>query len=350
MTMDWKSRVEATLGGRTEVRQAPLEEALRHLRTTVPAVEFVHAGRSDDELRWSTASESLSEDLGTVLWEFMALTDAPDEEIARFARRYGPLIWPAARREAADRHHVAPERSQASDNATNAPEEAVFAEPLAAWKAYARGLRALYDLVDPAFPGGARTAGMWAESLAVIAMPLWLEDPSRPAPPLLEGELAVLALPMALDQTLVPPAWLVSSALARAGVGPVYPSARESTTGLGYTLPARAIVVAGRHLWQVQGLLPILTVSLAMAAQTQERARCTRCGKPAAIRQRGPRAGREWYGDHVWCAMEARSETMERADEKRAQKRKQRTSDARTGSPPVDLSESTEHDSRPLVE
>jgi hypothetical protein len=192
-------------------------------------------------------------------------------------------------------------------------------------------LRALYDLVDPGLPHAARTSSMWTAALATITTPLWLEDPNRPAPPLTEGELSVLALGLMLNQSLAPPNWLVTSALALAGVGPAYPSTRQDGTGLAFTLPARAIAAAGRQLWQVQGLLPILTVSLAMAAQTQERARCTRCGNPAAILAQGPRKGREWYGDHDECRAQARAETMIRAESKRAQIRKQRTIDKGLG-------------------
>jgi hypothetical protein len=192
---------------------------------------------------------------------------------------------------------------------------------------YARGLRALYDLVDPAFPQGKRTSEILTWSVAPAAIPGWLADPNRDADSLEEDWLVSVVMGhymLGFDSKLASIAWedrLLLAALAAAGVGPAYPA--DPRAGLVYTLPATPITAGdddGSVLWQVRGLAPILTASLAFAVRTQERPRCTRCGRPAAVVTRGPRAGHAWYGDHTLCRALSRAETIMQTEQRRAAK------------------------------
>jgi hypothetical protein len=132
---------------------------------------------------------------------------------------------------------------------------------------------------------------------------------------------------------VAPPDRLLEAALAIAGVGAAFPPTRPAATGgLVYTIPAQATnAPEGLRVWQVRALLPILTASLAFAIQTQERPRCTWCGKPAAIVTRAPRRGQPWYGDHRSCRTLARADTLNRSEDKRAEKRKQQADHDRAG-------------------
>jgi hypothetical protein len=203
------------------------------------------------------------------------------------------------------------------------PGDLLLDEPLQAWRMYARGLAALFDLVDLGLPRDAITPETWEWSIAAIAIPLWLMDRERMPPPITEAEVPSLMTELGLGRAIPSPNELVESALGLAGISPAYDSAPESTSMPGYTLsavPINAAGMPGMQMWQVRGLQPILAASLSLAALTQERPRCTRCQKPAAIVTRGPRQGRPWYGDHTWCRAMARAETMIKAEDKRAKK------------------------------
>jgi hypothetical protein len=284
----------------------------------------VGAGEPAVSLHWSQEPTHLSEPVGTRFWEFLTLADASDEAIITFARRFGPLRWP----EAADEARVQPpdgESGAASSADTDKEGAPPLTEPLRIWRMYARGLAALYDLVDPALPPQARDSQIWTWSAAAAAIPLWLADPNPERQPE-EGWLAgfVTANYALEDGPASKMAWgeqLVTASLVGAGIDPAF--ATDPAVALAYTLPASAIESGAKSqdvVWRVQGLLPILTVSLAVALRTQERPRCTRCGKPAAIVERAPRKGRAWYGDHTWCRALARAETIMAAEQKRAER------------------------------
>jgi hypothetical protein len=313
--------VAALIYNRVEVRQTHLETALRHLRAAVPALEVVDEDTPTPSLRWSRQPVHASAPLGGVLWEFMELTEATDEQIIEFARRFGPLVWREAK-----------PGEQGLGSAATASQEQSFTEPLQIWRGAARGVRALFDLVDPALPRGALSSDTWTWSIAPIAVPVRLANPDSAAPAL-EEELTALAMagPPGLgpDPNYEDVSWpdrLLTAALAAAGVDPAYQS--DPSSGLCYAIPGRLTSRANetRALpWQVEGLQPILMVSVALAAQTQERPRCTWCGNPAAIALRGPRKGRPWYGNHVMCRALARAKTMNQAEDKRTEKRRART-------------------------
>jgi hypothetical protein len=325
MTTTWSARTAALILDRTDVRQAHLSEALRELRTGVPRLAVVDEGRPAATLQWTGPPAQPSEPLVSVFWDFLALADAPDADILTFARRFGPLRWPEGPR---DEQDPAPPAASPEPTGRTTPEDEVptqpMTEPLRTWRMYARGLRALYDLVDPAIPAGTRTTEILTWSVAPAAIPLWLADPDRAEEPLEEGWLVGLVMAhygLGVESHLASIAWedrLLLAALAAAGVGPAYPA--DPRAGLVYTLPATPITAdgSGGDLWQVRGLAPILTTSLAFAVRTQERPRCTRCGRPAAVVTRGPRAGHAWYGDHVLCRALSRAETIMKTEEKRA--------------------------------
>jgi hypothetical protein len=328
MERAWLNEIRPVIANRTRVRQGPLADALSNLRTAVPAFDLVNFGTPEAALRWSSQPVRLSEPLGTAFWDFLTLPDAEvlDEQIVGFARRFGPLAWPDPLRVGQEPAST-PEAPE-----TQAPGERASAEPLAAWRMYARGLRALYDRFDPPPPAGASGDGReW--TIAPIVIPLWLR---KGAPPFSEEDMLTEAVIVGIDTPpgdVAPPDRLLEAALAIAGVGAAFPPSRPATTGeLVYTIPAQATSTPeGLRVRQVRGLLPILTTSLAFAIQTQERPRCTWCGKPAAIRTRAPRKGQPWYGDHTACRTLARANTINRSEDKRAVRRKQHAEHDRAG-------------------
>lgn len=330
MERAWRNEIEPTIVNRTRVRQGLLAEALRNLRTAVSAFDLVGFGTPEAALRWSSEPVRLSEPLETAFWDFLILAEAevPDEQIVGFARRFGPLVWP-------DPLRVEKEPTSTPEAPENqAPRERAHTEPLAAWRMYARGLRTIYDRFDPPPPETSGDEREWA--IAPIVIPLWLR---KGAPPFSEEEMlteATIVGTGTLPFDVASPDRLLEAALAIAGVGAAFPPSRPATTGgLVYTIPARpANAPEGLQVWQVRGLLPILTASLAFAIQTQERPRCTWCGKPAAILTRAPRRGQPWYGDHKGCRTLARADTLNRSEDKRAEKRKQHAKHDRAGGSP----------------
>src|SRR5215207_503696 len=96
MEPDWRREIEPTIVNRARVKQGLLGDALRELRTAIPAFDLVGFGTPEAALRWSSEPARLSEPLGTAFWDFLTLADAevPDEQIVGFAGRYGPLAWP----------------------------------------------------------------------------------------------------------------------------------------------------------------------------------------------------------------------------------------------------------------
>lgn len=325
MTHEWLNGVEPTIANRTRVQQGPLAEAMSHLRTVIPAFDLVGVGTPEAAFLWSSQPVRLSEPLGTAFWDILTLADAdvPDEQIVGFARRFGPLVWP-------DAMGIGEPTStrQASDG--QASLERRHAEPLVAWRQFARGLRALYDRLDPSRPKGVSgDEPEWA--IAPIILPLGLKAGATAFPEeLIPREATIVGMDFSPYDGVAPPDRLLEAALALAGVGAAFlpPSHRPPATGgLIYTLPAEAIdapdLGAGR-VWQVRGLLPMLIASLAFALHTQERPRCTWCGKPAAILVRVPRKGQPWYGDHKACRALARANTLNQSEDRRAEKRRAR--------------------------
>jgi hypothetical protein len=138
-------------------------------------------------------------------------------------------------------------------------------------------------------------------------------------------DLATHTTRLLVRDYVLTPDWLVTTVLQLAGVGPSFRENLRTSPSIGYTVPARPVDSLGPPVWQVTGLLPVLAVSLAVAAQTQQHARCTWCGKPAAIGKRRPRTNQPWYGDHASCRALARAKTMNLAEDKRALKRKRAT-------------------------
>jgi len=323
MTTIWRTRAEALILDRTEIRQAHLAEALRTLRTGVPRLEVLDAGMPATTLQWTGQPVHPSEPLGSVFWDFLGLADAPDADILTFARRVGPLQWPevGVGEQDSTTPAASPELTTTTTHDDKVPTP-LMTEPLRTWRMYARGLRALYDLMDPALP---RNSEILTWSVAPAAIPFWLADPNRDAEPLEEGWLGSFVMAhygLGIDPGMESIAWedrLLLAALAAARVGPAHPA--DPRAGLVYTLPGTPLNAAdgdGGVLWQVRGLAPILIASLAFAVRTQERPRCTRCGRPAAVVTRGPRAGHAWYGDHELCRALSRAETLMQTEQRRA--------------------------------
>jgi hypothetical protein len=296
------------MGARTDVWLAPLPEALGDIRTAAPPLQDFNEG--DASLRWSGGEHALSEELGNCFWEFLALADAPDEDIVRFARRYGPLTgFPVSTEEEFDR---ARSEGRGSTGST--------AEPVAIWRTLSQGLGGLFDLVDPALPAASVTPETWIQAVGAVVVSIWLNEPGLPDPPY--DFMATDSGRLLVGDYALRPDWLVTTVLQRAGVGSAFRADPRYGPRVGYTLPGREAPSLGRPVWQVAGLLPVLAVSLAVAAQTKGHARCTWCGKPAAIGKRRPRTGQRWYGDHASCRALARAKTMNLAEDKRAAKRR----------------------------
>lgn len=346
----WQDYLERNVLNRTQVRQAPLAEALRDLRTTIPPFDLIGAGTETAALRWSCDPGRMSEDLSDAFWQFLALAEAPDEELVRFARQFGPLAGPAEGQFAPGK--LLHSHQEVGQQASQGSQAEHVVEPLFAWRMYARGLTALFDALDPSLPVHERQVSReWL--YAPLVVPLWLRGVVGPAD---QEYLASGLVAKILDENPLfgdSAETLLEVALVVAGVGPAFllrqePDRRrdnavtdieaddptelpggadDSSGGLSYTISGTLINAPDRlsgQLWQTNGLLPILTISLAFAVSTQERHRCSWCGKPAAKVKRAPRKGQPWYGDHDACRVWARTASLVRSEDKRAEERRAR--------------------------
>jgi hypothetical protein len=328
-------QVEDALWNVTNVRQAPLGAALGHLRMRLPRLAIDDAGSPRATLRWTTEGESSSDPVDGALWEFLALDGTVVEDVFRLARRFGPLLWNP--RGGNVEPEPGPERVEPagarSSPAPGAAEEDVqtWAEPVSVWQAYARALATLYDLADSHLPVGPMNYEQRLHAIEAIAIPYWMADADLARHELTEMESGALVTEQVMGWQRVPSEMdadrLVSAALDAARVRPVFTSTRSPDPRPAYRIPAIERPLSGQPgttAWHVQGLAPLLMVSLALALQTEERPRCTWCGKPAAIVTRRPQGNRPWYGDHAACRSLARVKTMNQAEDKRAEKRRRR--------------------------
>jgi hypothetical protein len=276
-------------------------------------------------------SKQLSEPLDFRLADFMALADGSDEEIIEFARQVGPLHWPAppdyhAGRESATA--TADFVSSTSPRRTG-PTDEVFAEPLWAWRSYARGLRALTSATTAVITGIGFDNEDFIWSFASIMGPLWLSDSAPTKSPLTQPDLDALAANFLLGAE--PIENIVTAALDVAGVKVAYIRSPHQHANPAYTLSGTTHLLKrsdgsllGEPVLVAESVLPILAVSLARSLSSQEPTLCAWCRKPAGIVKRRPRTGQRWYGDHRSCAMDARAQTQIRYEDKRALKRKNR--------------------------
>lgn len=328
MWESWLDQLDQRLHCRVVVAQAPLATALQSIGTVLPTLELVEDTTNSPTLRWSPGSMRPSTAIGEAFWEFLTLSEAPDEEVIRFAQRYGPLSWPGDVRGGTRSHRGSAPIDRTRD--ASLPDDR-FDEPLAAWRTCSRGLSRLYDLLDPALPSSAREA-FTPFTIAHTAVLLFLPEVALTYTEEEIGKQMVLnGLKHGPTFVYVSPEQLLNEVLAASQVGPAYPFVFEKPSEIAFSIPgapAERSTRNGQVSWQVRGLLPVLSVSLAFAILNEERPRCTWCGKPAAIVKRKPRAGQPWYGDHKDCRTWARVDTKLRSEDKRAKQRR-----SRSGSP-----------------
>lgn len=283
---------------------APVRPAA--VRGAVPRVRLEGAGEGA-RLVWDAGPIAPGEPLDGV-WDFLALAEAGDAEILAFARRHGVLGLERGGNEAGS-------------------------EPVAAWQAYARGLRAVLGIAAALRQGRHTRLEEWAlaaGAAVTLAEPASLDGDSRQR--LAEG-FAGLALYVVLDQTgpgdLAVTQHrlferLMAELLARSGLRPSMVVDEAGRGRLGLALPVAPSQRPGSTAAEEVGrLADILLAAACEAIESEGLGRCDVCGRPfrRSPDAAGPRSDRRTFCSEA-CRRQAKREVQRDSARRRAAARR----------------------------
>ncbi len=163
--------MDATQSARaTIIARAGEPNPLAHARVREVPVRFVPGSPGPARIEWrSGATTDLSPPLHNVLWRFLALANAPDQDIHEFAKRFGPLgIGPDGRIRLSEsgtavgiteRYWETPAPTRGAS-----ARDTVYWEPVSGWRYHARRLAARIALATDLAGGTPTRMEDWFEA------------------------------------------------------------------------------------------------------------------------------------------------------------------------------------------